>query len=354
MKLDLKDFALRRAPSIKVLDVDYRHFGGGNYPAYPVLTYGRRTYFDISQMTFLPPANLMVGNFTSVAKEVEFTINEDHDFASVTNYPMYRLPFGDVFPHFLREDPMVLPQKRQIILGSDVWIGWGALLLSGVRVGNGAIIAARAVVTKDVPPYAIVGGNPARVIKYRFAPELCQKLDAIQWWEWPEEKIREAAPLFRDPAAFAEAYYAPPAEKTLRAAAAIRAQQGAEKLFLMLADDTGDWPDWEHVLREWQRARIPGGKLLFLLNSLDEARRAKFTARYGALIAEGGGKETVQAIGAALTWGQFSEPLLRAADYFIAGKYPENIVWLDHADTCGTRVLSALDTNPFQSVAGKK
>ncbi len=355
MKYDLKDFAFREKPCVKALDVDYRHLDGGNYPSYPMLTYGRRTYFDVSQLTFLPPANLIVGHFTSVAKEVEFNINENHDFASVTNFPMYRLEIGkDAFPNFLREDPMVLPQKRQIILGSDVWIGWGVTVLSGVRVGNGAIIAARAVVTKDVPPYAIVGGNPARVIKYRFAPEICQKLDAIQWWEWPEEKIREAAPLFQRPEDFVAAYYQPPTEKTLRAAADIRAQQKAEKLFLMLADDTIDWPDWEHVLKEWQRVKIPGGRLLLLLNTLEKERREKFMARCRELRVGDDGLDTVQVMGAALPLNRFSEPLLRAADYFIAGKYPENIVWLDHADTCGTKVLSAPDTAPFASVPRDK
>jgi virginiamycin A acetyltransferase len=199
MKYDLKDFAFREKPCVKALDVDYRHLDGGNYPSYPMLTYGRRTYFDVSQLTFLPPANLIVGHFTSVAKEVEFNINENHDFASVTNFPMYRLEIGkDAFPNFLREDPMVLPQKRQIILGSDVWIGWGVTVLSGVRVGNGAIIAARAVVTKDVPPYAIVGGVPARVIRYRFTDAQIAFLQRSAWWNRDDAWLERHADAFAD------------------------------------------------------------------------------------------------------------------------------------------------------------
>lgn len=82
----------------------------------------------------------------------------------------------------------------EVVIGSDVWIGTEALILSEVTIGHGAVVAARAVVTRDIPPYALAGGVPARVIRYRHSPEHIRRLLALAWWEWPEEQIREAVP----------------------------------------------------------------------------------------------------------------------------------------------------------------
>ena len=84
-----------------------------------------------------------------------------------------------------------------IVVEDDVWIGFGAIILAGVTIGRGAIIGAGSVVNKDVPPYAIVGGVPAKVIKYRFDPATVESLLRIKWWEWPAERIRRALPLIR-------------------------------------------------------------------------------------------------------------------------------------------------------------
>jgi len=81
--------------------------------------------------------------------------------------------------------------KGDIVVGNDVWIGYEAVILSGVTVGDGAVIGARAVVTKDVPPYTIVGGVPAKPIIKRFSEESIKKLQSIRWWDWPKEKISE-------------------------------------------------------------------------------------------------------------------------------------------------------------------
>jgi serine acetyltransferase len=83
--------------------------------------------------------------------------------------------------------------KGDIIIENDVWIGAKATIMSGVRIGNGAIVAAGSVVSKDVPPYAIVAGNPAKVVKYRFSDEQIKKLLSIAWWNWDEQKIKDNA-----------------------------------------------------------------------------------------------------------------------------------------------------------------
>ena len=81
--------------------------------------------------------------------------------------------------------------KGDIVIGNDVWIGYEALIMAGVHIGNGAIIGSRAVVTKDVPPYTIVGGVPARPIRKRFDEEVIQKLEALKWWDWSAEEIQQ-------------------------------------------------------------------------------------------------------------------------------------------------------------------
>ena len=83
--------------------------------------------------------------------------------------------------------------KGDIVIGNDVWIGYEAVM-AGVHIGNGAIVAARAVVTKDVPPYTIVGGVPARPIRKRFDEAVIRKLETLKWWDWPAEKIRNNLP----------------------------------------------------------------------------------------------------------------------------------------------------------------
>ena len=99
-----------------------------------------------------------------------------------------------------------LPIKRSTTIGNDVWIGAGCILLNNITIGDGAIIGAGSIITKDVPPYAVVVGAN-RLVKYRFPDEIIQKLLQMKWWEWEDEKIRSSYKLFEDPVAFVDAYY---------------------------------------------------------------------------------------------------------------------------------------------------
>jgi len=136
-----------------------------------------------------------IGAFVSVAENV--TISKgNHPIDRASTHPFfYASMFG------LRKDNRmeVCPKDGKIFIGHDVWIGRDATLLTDVTIGHGAIIAAGAVVTKDVPPYAIVGGVPAKLIRYRFDEETRNRLMASEWWLWPDEVLRERIDEFFDP-----------------------------------------------------------------------------------------------------------------------------------------------------------
>lgn len=129
---------------------------------------------------------LIIGKFCSIAHGSIFVMNgANHAMEGFSTYPFFIFGFGGDW-----ETPPYTPSyKGNTVIGHDVWIGFDATFMPGVRVGNGAIIGAKSVVTNDVPPYSIVGGNPARVIRSRFAPEIISRLEAVAWWDWPIEKI---------------------------------------------------------------------------------------------------------------------------------------------------------------------
>jgi len=131
---------------------------------------------------------LKIGKFCSFAFGVKILLSAEHNINSITTYPF------DVFWGGAKGPA----SKGNVVIGNDVWIGYGAIILSGVTIGDGAVIGAASVVTHDVPPYAIVVGNPAKIIKYRFDEQTIEYLLRIRWWDWPISKIRKLRPWLMD------------------------------------------------------------------------------------------------------------------------------------------------------------
>lgn len=129
---------------------------------------------------------LIIGKFCMIASDVKFIMNGgNHLTNALSNYPFAVLRNG--WEHAM--DGKSYPNKGDLIVGNDVWIGYNATIMAGVKIGDGAIIAANSTVVKDVAPYTIVGGNPAMEIKKRFPDETIEKLLNLQWWNWDIEKI---------------------------------------------------------------------------------------------------------------------------------------------------------------------
>lgn len=147
--------------------------------------------FEKNNVLYHYPINhdkLIIGKFCSIACGAKFLFTSaNHTLSSLSTYP---------FPIFFEEWDLDVTDittawdnKGDIVIGNDVWIGYEAVILSGVTIGDGAVIGGRAVVTKDVPPYTVVGGVPARPIKKRCPQDTIDALLAIKWWDWPEERI---------------------------------------------------------------------------------------------------------------------------------------------------------------------
>jgi len=182
-----------------------------NVVTHPQITVGDYTYYDdfdtvanfeknVRYLFDFAGDRLTIGKFCMIASGVEFLMNgANHLTAAVSAYPF--AVFGGDWAGAM--DGKAYPTKGDTRVGHDVWLGYRATILPGVIIGHGAIVGAHAVVTRDVAPYTIVGGNPAQLLRPRFDPTTTARLLAVAWWDWPIEKItRHAARLTGDPAHF--------------------------------------------------------------------------------------------------------------------------------------------------------
>lgn len=132
---------------------------------------------------------LLIGKFCAIAKDVKFIMNgANHKISGFSTYPFQI--FGNGWEKVMPEEGE-LPYKGDTEIGNDVWIGYESTIMPGINIGSGAIIASKSVVTQDVPAYSVVGGNPARIIKYRFDEATINTLLQIAWWDWSAELITQ-------------------------------------------------------------------------------------------------------------------------------------------------------------------
>ena len=168
-----------------------------NLVRHPAIQVGDYTYYDdfedvqhfeknVKYLFDFTGDRLVIGKFCMIASGVEFIMNgANHLTDAVSAYPF--AAFGGAWSGAMRGKSY--PSRGDTVVGNDVWIGYRAALMPGVRIGDGAIIGAYSVVTKDVAPYAIVGGNPAREIRQRFSPGHVERLLQLRWWDWDIDKI---------------------------------------------------------------------------------------------------------------------------------------------------------------------
>jgi acetyltransferase-like isoleucine patch superfamily enzyme len=150
------------------------------------MTYGHLEVYSWSSKE----EELLIGNYVSVGPEVKFLLGGNHRTDTLSTFPFKYMVLGV-------ETEAI--SKGKIVIEDDVWIGMGSMILSGVKIGKGAVVAAGSIVTKDIPPYAIVGGNPAKIIRYRFEPDLIQKLESFDYSKLDDEFIKKNIDLLYQP-----------------------------------------------------------------------------------------------------------------------------------------------------------
>lgn len=162
---------------------------------------GDPTGFEKNNILFNYPEfgdRLVIGKFCAIASGTTFIMGSaNHRISSVTTYPFH--VFGGAWKERTPEHLSQLPFKGDIVIGNDVWFGRESVIMPGVNIGDGAIVGAYSVVTKDVPPYSVAGGNPAGFIKKRFNDELIELLLVLKWWDFEAEKLVDFLPLLCDP-----------------------------------------------------------------------------------------------------------------------------------------------------------
>lgn len=181
IKLKVPESKIRTVYSMPYMDTKERRMMNN-------VKIGRHSYFKGHSVV----RNCRIGNFVCMGDYVTIGLGS-HDINNVTAYPLFNRFMHDF------KDKRFSKKTGETIIGNDVYLGEGCVISQGVNIGHGVIVAARAVVTKDIPSYSVVGGVPAKIIKYRFGKDVIKKLLEIAWWDWDDETIRENINFFYGP-----------------------------------------------------------------------------------------------------------------------------------------------------------
>ncbi len=291
--------------------------------------------------------NFQIGNYTSIGSEVEFIIDQNHDYKSVYQGVIRPFGTGERSKQGLGQMMSRIHRKGQIIVGSDVWIGDRATILGGVTIGNGAVVAAGAVVTKDVPPYAIVGGNPAEVISYRFDRETCTKLNKIQWWNFSDDELMFAKnDLQGDPKEFADKYIEDVKcfERKSGMFVPYITEKSVPRYLTFIESDT-TYPLFPFAIEAFMEKYVHGGAELIVAYSSDDKIQCKAAEKLIEILNETVPEELIVNVCGIETADE--EAVFSEADYFITGRDMRNLLRMDYASKYGVGVISGADV-PIQ------
>jgi acetyltransferase-like isoleucine patch superfamily enzyme len=161
-----------------------------------ILEIGAESYGEPRILYWDTSTKLKIGSFVSIAPNVTFILGGNHYYKWLSSYPLLKNNFKNTL---IKTKNLNAFTKGDIIVGNDVWIGYGATILSGVKIGDGAVIAACTVVTKNVPAYAICVGNPGKIKKYRFDSQTIQELLQLEWWKWKSSTVKKNVNLLNSP-----------------------------------------------------------------------------------------------------------------------------------------------------------
>ena len=311
---------------------------------YKLLTIGKRSYITgiVAEILPQPSNHILIGDYTAIGHDVKMQINTQHDYSLPSIFP-WNNPYSPVFPCKMDGNA-----RCQIVVGHDVWIGRGAVISGGIRIGDGAVVAANAVVTKDVEPYTIVGGNPAHIIRYRFDKGTIRRMREIRWWEWPEEKIiaekkwmLESAEAFsRHFIAGAEADEAPIMDEMVQ-----KAMPSGYKKYLYIMDEMEKVPVGGKVVADFLQSYTNGEKVCLILLG-DFQQKPQVREQVEAFV-KGQQYDRAPLITLLEKSVGINEGLLRSVDVFVTNKQYDMLDWLNACDRYGIPFVSGVDTWSF-------
>ncbi|MCM1157833.1 MAG: GT-D fold domain-containing glycosyltransferase [Bacteroidales bacterium] len=313
---------------------------------FPVLSIGCDSYIGDACTDYIPDRdlvyNLQIGRYSSLSGGINFIIDMNHDYKRACQGRISNSAYCR---------PEQIKRKGQIIIMNDCWIGKNAAILSGVTIGNGAIVAAGAVVTKDIPPYAIAAGNPAQIIGYRFEPAQIEALNLIRWWNWPTEKIQKnSADLYGDIDWFIQKHIHS-AKEDLAAISPVpinpieKTNQGESKTLFYIPDFEQDYPTYPKVIEAFARSYSDTNCELLLYICEDDSLDDKLSA-LNAVFAR---YEEVNCY-INLHIGNIDDlrRLFCQVDAYITNRSKDNVYHMDLADLFGIPVISSVDIPVFE------
>lgn len=283
-------------------------------------------------------AHLLVGKYTTIADGVTFEIGKGQDTSRIAAYPFFDVvqAKGDIEN---AERQAYEENRYQIIVGSDVTIGSHAFIEGGIRIGNGAVIRAGAVVREDVPPYAIVEGNPARVTGYRFPQATIDALERIQWWNWPKDNILAQQAKMEDIDAFVKEFDVPlPDGRSSISALFEKLQESGTFIYVFVADFGTSKPLWEQVVDAYLEAFEPGAPVFLFFEIPHGLASHPDRQRLEQMIAEAG--DDAPQIGQHVAEAAFTPEVLEHADVFITNCAPDASLAVDFAEMYDTELRS--------------
>ncbi len=319
------------------IDRPYTHLL--NKKIFPFLTLGACSYAIDSVVEWNKTAHVLIGRFCSIARDTSFLLGLNHNYKNVvTTYPfdvdfvMKKICAGAKITA-----PNYEPEERrcdnhyQIIVGNDVWIGQGATIIGGVWIGDGAIIGTNTMVTKNVPPYAVVVGNPARIVKYRFDVETIKKFMAVKWWNWSIKKIYKNLPLIYDTEKFLAKHYAPEIETAVDSEIIAKRKAGW-KIYALVADFGAKIPLWKKIIAEFNRADLENALLMILPDKKFRAKDLKALNEF---------------LGENILKLDFTPQNLKQATHFITTREMVTLECLSHLYDTDVKIISALEDKIF-------
>lgn len=287
--------------------------------------------------------NLHIGRYTSIGHDVRLIIDMNHDYKSVYQGLIPEYASNAAGKEGLGQNEKNLPHKGQILIGNDVWVGDNVTILGGNIIGDGAVVATGSIVTKDVPPYAIVAGNPARIIKYRFEKDIVDDLQKIQWWLWSPEQLKAAEEDMKGNIRnFVEQYrIKEEAERTIEFT---RILDGSKPCILYFLDV--DYPDalWKKVICEFVEKYAHGeAELVLAYNLLDTNHEAQIQKLLKALETFPESEAVINIYG----YVNEEESLISRMDYYITNRTEKTLQRTMCAWRNGVKVLAAVDAPIF-------